>query len=524
MNQRKRRWLSGLAAIAMAVSLVQGAFALQPEAEERDAEERDVVEERITEEAVSAAKTDQAWTKKASGFIIGSQFQNATIKVTIPGAKAGKTTINPYRLSLDYSANGKTLQSSLGVFSDTFYITNQSDVPLHASVQVKATASKFTLAEPGTDLSGEEKRTASCYVVFDADNEIKRKIPDQTSYADAQKYYQTYPVMPGKTVETMFFGEEGILGVAGEIPLYTGFRIFGDANTPSGKNAWTGKESMKLKFIFQFTPTALREWEYWEDWEDWDNTDDWGSVYNPHAPQDPIYAFLYDDGTMTFQNTNSPDTTKTLKATYDAANLRYIDEYGGSNYRVSWRDEAENIKKVDFLEKIRPRDVQLWFDGCANLKEIAHIENLDTSRATDMTMMFSGCGQLTYLDLSSFDTKKVRYMVSMFNGCENLICLDLSSFDTSNVEMVGMAFMRCGKLETIYASDKFNVSHIPDIYSEGNPDYGEEPMLISDDMFANCTSLVGGSGTRYSDDHPNKDYAHIDGGTSNPGYFTAKET
>ena len=111
----------------------------------------------------AAAKTDQAWTKKASGFTIDSQFQNATIKVTIPGSKAGKATINPYRLTLDYSANGKTLQSSSGVFSDTFYITNQSDTPLRASVQVKPTASKFTLAEPGTDISKEENRTVSCY-------------------------------------------------------------------------------------------------------------------------------------------------------------------------------------------------------------------------------------------------------------------------------------------------------------------------------------------------------------------------
>ena len=41
-------------------------------------------------------------------------------------------------------------------------------------------------------------------------------------------------------------------------------------------------------------------------------------------------------------------------------------------------------------------------------------------------------------------------------------------------------------------------------------------------MFTGCTSLVGGQGTAYSPSHVNSDYAHIDGGTSNPGYFTAK--
>ena len=42
-------------------------------------------------------------------------------------------------------------------------------------------------------------------------------------------------------------------------------------------------------------------------------------------------------------------------------------------------------------------------------------------------------------------------------------------------------------------------------------------------MFENCTSLVGGKGTTWNASNPiDKTYAHIDGGTSNPGYFTDK--
>ena len=42
-------------------------------------------------------------------------------------------------------------------------------------------------------------------------------------------------------------------------------------------------------------------------------------------------------------------------------------------------------------------------------------------------------------------------------------------------------------------------------------------------MFTGCTSLVGGQGTAYNSSNPkDKTYAHIDGGTSNPGYFTDK--
>lgn len=40
-------------------------------------------------------------------------------------------------------------------------------------------------------------------------------------------------------------------------------------------------------------------------------------------------------------------------------------------------------------------------------------------------------------------------------------------------------------------------------------------------MFSSCGSLVGGSNTKWDSSHVDKTYAHVDGGTSNPGYFTA---
>ena len=41
-------------------------------------------------------------------------------------------------------------------------------------------------------------------------------------------------------------------------------------------------------------------------------------------------------------------------------------------------------------------------------------------------------------------------------------------------------------------------------------------------MFDGCTNLVGGAGTVYDANHTDHTYAHIDGGVSNPGYFTDK--
>ena len=47
-------------------------------------------------------------------------------------------------------------------------------------------------------------------------------------------------------------------------------------------------------------------------------------------------------------------------------------------------------------------------------------------------------------------------------------------------------------------------------------------VTMSDDMFSSCTSIVGGKGTTFDENHIDKGYAHIDGGTENPGYFSVK--
>ena len=68
-------------------------------------------------------------------------------------------------------------------------------------------------------------------------------------------------------------------------------------------------------------------------------------------------------------------------------------------------------------------------------------------------------------------------------------------------------FKNTTALKTIYVSDSFVTTALT-----SNPS-----------MFDGATSLVGGAGTTYSSSHVKSDYAHIDGGTSNPGYFTRKQ-
>ena len=145
------------------------------------------------------------------------------------------------------------------------------------------------------------------------------------------------------------------------------------------------------------------------------------------------------------------------------------------------------------------------FYNCNKLTSL-NLSSFNTAKVTDMNGMFQNCSSLTSLDLSSFNTENVTNMNGMFDSCSSLTSLDLSSFNTAKVTDMNGMFTYCSKLKTIYASSLFTTNVVSS----------------SDNMFDGDTSLVGGAGTKYGVNHKDKAYARIDGGASNPGYFTAK--
>jgi surface protein len=67
-----------------------------------------------------------------------------------------------------------------------------------------------------------------------------------------------------------------------------------------------------------------------------------------------------------------------------------------------------------------------------------------------MRYMFSGCTNLTSLDVSKFNTNSVKRMDSMFYKCSGLTSLDLSGFVTSSsTEMRGI-FQECTSLTSVF--------------------------------------------------------------------------
>ena len=142
------------------------------------------------------------------------------------------------------------------------------------------------------------------------------------------------------------------------------------------------------------------------------------------------------------------------------------------------------------------------FGGCSSIKTII-LDNWDFSSATDLTAMFAGVSSVETISFENVNTHNIQYMTAMFNNCSGIRRLNLESFDTSNVIDMNSMFYGMSNLNTISVSDNFVVDQVTN----------------SSNMFYNDSSLVGGMGTKYNYSKTDKEYAHYDGGVSNPGYF-----
>ena len=162
-------------------------------------------------------------------------------------------------------------------------------------------------------------------------------------------------------------------------------------------------------------------------------------------------------------------------------------------------------KVIKGLEKLNTSNViNMSYMFTRSQATTLDLRNFDTSNVTNMAYMFMD-SQATTLDVSNFNTSKVTNMLGMFSSSK-ATTLDVSNFDTSNLTNTDYMFKDATNLKTIYASNKFTTGLVSTSYS----------------MFEGDVNLVGGAGTTYDSTKIDKTYARIDGGTSNPGYFTSK--
>lgn len=243
-------------------------------------------------------------------------------------------------------------------------------------------------------------------------------------------------------------------------------------------------------------------------------------------------------------------------------------------------EKCTNLPSIDIshFDTSNVETMESLFYCCEKAKTI-NVSGINTSKVTIMTGMFSGCKSVQSIDFSSFDTTNVVSFYNMFSDCRSVSIFDLTSFKTANVKDIRWMFaytspqkikgletwnlsevtsLRCTfyrttmselNLPKLYNVDDMNnaFSYNPNLKTidlssirfRNKIDWTEafrhctslSKIYVSNDYtstsmqtesaFNDCTSLVGGSGTKYDPTFIDSTGARIDGGASNPGYFTA---
>ena len=162
------------------------------------------------------------------------------------------------------------------------------------------------------------------------------------------------------------------------------------------------------------------------------------------------------------------------------------------------------ITGIQNLKMDNVNDINSMFCDCESLTSL-NLSSLNLGNVTNMHQMFEGCTGLENISFAGVNTENVTNMGDLFLNCRSLKTIDLSSFNTSKVTNMAYMFYRCTSLTTVYVSDSWTTANVTN----------------SERMFERCTNIVGGMGTTFDENVIDASYAHIDGGTSNPGYFTA---
>ena len=204
-------------------------------------------------------------------------------------------------------------------------------------------------------------------------------------------------------------------------------------------------------------------------------------VYIQRLDSTFVAEFNAADSTLIFKKglVSDTDTTKV----WDATNT-------GNN--PGWYSYRQYISKVVFDKSFadaRPQACSYWFYNHYNLKSISGMENLNTSKVTDMCAMFYYCYNLQDLDVSHFNTSEVTDMGWMFMGCSRLKSLDVSNLDTRKVTNMKSMFNNCYWLESLDVSH-FNTSSVTDMSYMFNECESLTTLDVSNFNTSNVTNMT----------------------------------
>lgn len=127
---------------------------------------------------------------------------------------------------------------------------------------------------------------------------------------------------------------------------------------------------------------------------------------------------------------------------------------------ISFKDDTQT-----YIDTSKVTNMREMFTGCSELTGI-DVSMFDTSHVTTMFRMFGDCSGLTSLDLGNFNTENVVDMSGVFYSCTSINFLDLGMFDTGKVEDMSALFYNCSNLKAVDISsfNTVNVTNMSDMF------------------------------------------------------------
>ena len=192
-------------------------------------------------------------------------------------------------------------------------------------------------------------------------------------------------------------------------------------------------------------------------------------------------------------------STKPLSTAEGATANGQFDLTGSGYVSGAWGSFTDSITSANIKDHMAPSNTSYWFGDMSSLTVISNIQNLDTSKDTDMHSMFCDCQSLSSLNVSSFDTSKDINMNGMFANCISLTSLDVSHFNTSSVTDMDDMFGGCNSLASLDVS-RFDTSNVidmgymfyscPSLTSLDVSSFNTSKAKSMERMFAYCSKLT----------------------------------
>ena len=173
-------------------------------------------------------------------------------------------------------------------------------------------------------------------------------------------------------------------------------------------------------------------------------TDNWVRTVNEKGSSN-MWRFLYDCTKLTKINYPQNEKIKPSSLSYAFHNCKEMTniDLGWINYSI--------LTSMDFT-----------FSTCLKLTEIVGVEDVDTSKVTNMNGTFKNCSSLTSIDLSSWDVSQCINMASMFASCTLLTDVSfINEWDLSKVKSFN-ALCHGAKTLTSFTLDSKDLSSLTD--------------------------------------------------------------